>query len=84
VLQDDQVVIDSSSWPLPSAETYTQVIGELLASASAANDPDKRVQYGLLAGLYESLSRYTTQAANAPPLPIVVPPDSRAIAALRT
>lgn len=74
---EDQVVIDSSSWPLPSAKTYTEVIGELIASASAASDPDKRVQYGLLAGLYESLTRYATKAANAPPLPIVVPPEPR-------
>ena len=77
MVQDDQVVIDSSNWPLPSAKTYAEVIGELLSSASEASDPEKRVQYGLLAGLYDSLSRYATEAANAAPLPIVVPPEPR-------
>ena len=81
--QDDQVIIDSSNWPLPSAKTYTEVIGELLSSASEATDPDKRVQYGLLAGLYDSLSRYATEAANAAPLPIVVPPEPQSDAQLR-
>jgi hypothetical protein len=75
VTQDDQVVIDSSNWPVPSAKTYAEVIGQLLELATATNDPDKRVQYGLLAGLYETLARYATQAAHQPPLPTVVPPE---------
>jgi len=77
VSKDDQVVIDSSNWPVPSAQTYSEVICELLESASRTDDPDKRVQDRLLAGLYESLSRYATSAAHAPPLPIVAPSEPR-------
>jgi hypothetical protein len=62
-------------WPAPDAKTYEEVAARLLGLAADAKSAEARVQYALLAALYQNLAERAARLLEAGPLPRIIPAE---------
>jgi hypothetical protein len=62
-------------WPAPDAKTYGEVAARLLGLAADAKSPEARIQYALLAALYQNLAERAARLLDTGPLPSVIPAE---------
>ena len=62
-------------WPAPDAQTYEEVAARLLGLAADAKSAEARIQYALLAALYQNLAERAARLLDADPLPSIIPAE---------